>query len=99
MAAIHLPVLLRRTEPHYPEEARLARRQGWVEVRFTVTTDGAVEDACVTDAEPKDLFDQAAVSAVARWRFSPAMRDGRALAMPMDQRIAFHLAAGGALPR
>ncbi|WP_019464162.1 energy transducer TonB [Dyella japonica] len=85
------PVLTHRVAPAYPPEAKRTRRQGWVDVAFTVQADGSVSGASVTDAEPKYVFDRAALSAVSRWQFNPSMQDGKPVAAQMRQRIEFHL--------
>lgn len=85
------PVLTRRVEPVYPAEARRTRRQGWVDVVFTVQPDGSVTGATVADADPRYVFDRAALAAVSRWQFIPGARDGKAVASPMRQRIEFRL--------
>ncbi|HET6554656.1 MAG TPA: energy transducer TonB [Dyella sp.] len=85
------PVLTRRVEPVYPTEARRTRRQGWVDVTFTVQSDGSVTGASVTDADPKYVFDRAALGAVARWQFTPGTQDGTPVAAQMRQRIEFRL--------
>ncbi|QNK03381.1 energy transducer TonB [Dyella telluris] len=85
------PVLVHRVEPAYPPEAKRTRRQGWVDVAFTVQPDGSVIGATVSDADPKYVFDRAALSAVSRWQFSPGMQDGKPVAAPMHQRIEFRL--------
>jgi protein TonB len=85
------PVLTRRVEPVYPAEARRTRRQGWVDVIFTVQTDGSVVGASVADADPRYVFDRAALAAVGRWRFSPGTQDGKAVASQVRQRIEFRL--------
>ena len=85
------PVLTRRVEPTYPAEARRTRRQGWVDVTFTVQPDGSVTGASVADADPKYVFDRAALAAVSRWQFSPSMQDGKPMTAQVRQRIEFHL--------
>lgn len=90
-AASAPPMLTRRIEPAYPAEARRTRRQGWVDVTFTVQPDGSVTGAAVADADPKYVFDRAALTAVSRWQFSPGMRDGKAVASQVRQRIEFRL--------
>lgn len=59
--------------PQYPPSA--SGIEGFVEVSFTVTALGRVENATVTAAEPKGVFEQAALAAIARWRYSA--EDGR----------------------
>ncbi|MGO4701884.1 energy transducer TonB [Dyella sp. 2RAB6] len=91
VAASSSPVLKRRVEPYYPDDARRTRRQGWVDVRFTVEADGSVSHAGVIGAEPRNVFDRSALTAVERWQFTPGTRDGAAVPMEMRQRIEFHL--------
>lgn len=90
IAASTSPVLKRRVEPYYPDDARRTRRQGWVDVRFTVEADGSVSHAGVIGAEPRNVFDRSALTAVERWQFTPGTRDGNAVPMEVRQRIEFH---------
>ncbi|MDR3444026.1 MULTISPECIES: energy transducer TonB [unclassified Dyella] len=85
------PVLTHRVAPAYPPDAKRTRRQGWVDVTFMVQPDGSVTSASVTDADPKYVFDRAALSAVSRWQFSPGMQDGKPVAAQVRQRIEFRL--------
>jgi protein TonB len=85
------PVLTRRIEPYYPADARRTRRQGWVDVRFVVEADGSVSHASVIDADPRNVFDRAALSAVERWQFTPGTRSGTPTSMEVRQRIDFRL--------
>lgn len=85
------PVLTHRVEPAYPPDAKRTRRQGWVDVTFTVEPDGSVIGVTVADADPKYVFDRAAINAVSRWQFTPGMQDGKPVALPMRQRIEFRL--------
>ncbi|MBB3226658.1 protein TonB [Luteibacter sp. Sphag1AF] len=85
------PILRREVSPSYPADARRLKRQGWVEVSFTVEPDGRVSQASVADADPRNLFDLAAVSAVKRWEFSPATRDGLPVRSVQRRRIQFTL--------
>jgi TonB family protein len=56
--------------PKYPPAAASSRVEGFVEVNFTVTALGEVENASVSAAEPPGVFDQAALAAIARWRYN-----------------------------
>jgi len=85
------PVLMHRVEPAYPPEAKRTRRQGWVDVTFTVQPDGSVVGVAVADAEPRYVFDRAALSAVSHWQFSPGTQDGKPVAAQVRQRIEFRL--------
>jgi periplasmic protein TonB len=85
------PVLRHSMQPNYPAEAKRTRRQGWVDVQFIVETSGKVSHAVVMDAEPKFLFDRAAVAAVERWEFAPATNGDQAVPATLRQRIQFKL--------
>jgi TonB family protein len=54
-------------DPQYPSSA--AGTAGFVEVSFTVTALGRVENASVTAAEPPGVFEEAALTAISRWRY------------------------------
>lgn len=53
--------------PDYPQAAGGVR--GYAEVEFTVTAAGTVENPRVVAAEPRNVFDQAALAAVSRRRY------------------------------
>jgi protein TonB len=68
-----------RPSPEYPQSQITRGTEGWVQVRFTVTTVGTVKDAVVVAAEPRQVFDNAALKAIARWRYNPKVEDGVAV--------------------
>jgi TonB family protein len=55
--------------PEYPAAAQPRGARGYVEVEFTVTPTGTVENARAVRAEPRGVFDAAALAAVARRRY------------------------------
>lgn len=77
--------------PQYPPSARMRRIEGWVEMLFTVNADGSVSDPVIVDAEPAEIFDQAAIDAALRWRFRPVTRGGEAIATLAQIHINFSL--------
>ena len=72
-------------DPQYPSAAETGV-EGFVEVVFTVTDLGRVENAVVTSAEPPGVFERAALAAIARWRYSA--EEGRA-AVTLSHRFDF----------
>lgn len=68
-----------RIEPDYPPRAAERGVEGWVVLQFTITPAGTVKDAKVVDAEPKGIFDAAAVKAVERWKYNPKVEGGVAV--------------------
>lgn len=73
--------------PQYPVLSRMSRGSGWVELEFTVRADGSTGDIVVTNSSPRRTFDNAAMVAVAQWRYQPMMRDGK----PVEQRAAVRI--------
>jgi protein TonB len=65
--------------PEYPARAIQGNIEGWVQVRFTVTAIGTVRDAVVVAAQPETVFDDAALKAIARWRYNPRVENGEAV--------------------
>ena len=68
-----------RCNPDYPARALARGIEGWVIVQFTITPTGTVKDAIVVDADPKNIFDEAALKGIARWRYNPRIVDGVAV--------------------
>ncbi|HWT15086.1 MAG TPA: energy transducer TonB [Patescibacteria group bacterium] len=87
------PVLVRQVRPTYPAAAARRKQEGWVEVSFTVGTDGSVSDANVLRAQPRGVFDRDAVRAVSQWQFEPALANGKAVSRQLTRRIEFALKA------
>jgi protein TonB len=81
-----------RINPDYPPRALSRGLEGWVEVQFTITATGTVKDAVVVNADPKNIFDDAALKAIARWRYNPKVEGGVAIErVGMRTRISFQL--------
>ncbi len=77
----------RKADPEYPTQARERGTAGWVDVEFTVRTDGTVSDITVAGAEPAGVFEAAALSAVRKWRYEPVQRNGQ----PVEQRAKLRI--------
>jgi TonB family protein len=75
--------------PTYPQRALEQLVSGWVEMQFTVTPDGSVQNVEVMDSEPGNTFDRSAAAALRRWRYQPVMRDGQAVAQRAQIRMRF----------
>jgi TonB family protein len=85
---------LRRTHfsaPTYPVRARESGTEGWVELEFTVTTDGNTQNAVVRAAEPAGVFDRSALEAVKRWRYEPRVVNGNAVEQRVEALLQFRL--------
>ena len=79
----------RMVNPQYPEAARKKGIEGWVELAFTVSLSGSVEDVEVRNSSPADVFDEAAKRAVRQWRFEPVVRNGQIVPQRAMVRLRF----------
>ncbi|WP_457808127.1 energy transducer TonB [Kushneria sp. EE4] len=77
-----------RVQPEYPMRARRRGEEGFVEMSFTINTDGSVDAGSieVTASEPGGVFDSAARDAIEQWQFPS--RDAPARTR---QRLVFKL--------
>lgn len=80
-----------RIPPAYPLEARRKKIEGWVRLEFTVQDDGSVANTKVKAAEPSGVFEQAAIAAIAQWKFTPAMENGKVVRRRVAQTLKFEL--------
>lgn len=89
--AMQPAVLVHQVQPRYPTHAVRSNQEGSVTLKFTVTTSGNVKHVQILSAEPRHIFDHAARTAVERWKFKPALRNGKPVAVTLKRRIQFTL--------
>jgi TonB family protein len=77
--------------PVFPSRASERNTEGWVDIEFTVGTDGKTRNIVVTDASHETLFRREATEAVSKWQFEPRMFMGRAIEQSSYTRIRFVL--------
>lgn len=70
----YLPIV--RVQPVYPRRAAERGIEGWVVVELTVTGAGTTQDIRVVEADPKGIFDNAAIKAAEKFKYKPRMVDG-----------------------
>ena len=81
-----------RVNPDYPQRALSRGLEAWVQVQFTITPAGTVKDAIVVAAEPADVFNEAALKAIERWRYNPKVENGASVErVGVQTRIVFQL--------
>ncbi|WP_129641661.1 energy transducer TonB [Peristeroidobacter agariperforans] len=80
---------VRMVSPAYPDAARKRGIEGWVELAFTVQTNGSVDQVEVRNASPADVFDDAAIRAVRQWRFEPVEKNGERVEQRAMVRLKF----------
>jgi TonB family protein len=81
----------RYVAPEYPDRALTDRISGSVTVQYTVDKQGRTREVKVVESFPKGVFDDAAISAIQRWRYRPAQYNGQAVEVPVRTRIRFEL--------
>lgn len=77
-------------DPEYSEEARKAKYQGTVVLWMVVAPDGRPRDVRIVRSVGMGL-DEKALAAVRTWRFDPARKDGRPVAVQINVEVSFRL--------
>ena len=77
VAQIDPGMLVYRVEPRYPTLAIQTHREGRVELRAMIATDGSIESLQIVVSDP--LFNQSALEAVQQWRYRPTLLNGQAV--------------------
>mgnify|MGYP003489379309 CR=1 FL=1 len=87
------PLPLVRVEPQYPQQARQRKLEGWVQVRFTISSAGSVKDAAVVKSS-NSVFERSALQAVSKWKYQPQMQEGKPAEAP-DQQVVLRFKMEG----
>ncbi len=82
-------MVVKSVTPEYPDKAQRRQIEGFVDLHFTANEAGEVVDISVVKAEPADMFDDAAIRALKRWKFKPLMIDGEAVSQRLALRMRF----------
>ncbi|MBU6509845.1 MAG: M56 family metallopeptidase [Gammaproteobacteria bacterium] len=85
--------VLARYSPQYPAFAQERGVEGDARITFTLTKDAEIADARVVRVTGSDLFGQAALRAIQRWKFTPAILSGKPVAQQMTVDFVFRLHA------
>ena len=67
---------LKRVDPRYPSQAIRKGREGWVRLSYVIDEEGRVKDPVVEDFFGSPSFKRSALSAVKKWQYNPAIKDG-----------------------
>ena len=86
----YLPIV--KVAPVYPQRALSRGIEGFVIVEFTVGKQGSVKDPFVVEANPANIFDQAALDAAAKFKYKPRVINGEAAEVAgVQNRITFQI--------
>jgi len=83
------PRVIKQVNPRYPASLHGVRVTGSVTIAVIVTSQGAPKDPHVVRGID-DEVDQAAVDALKQWRFAPARKNDKAVAVRVTVEIDFH---------
>jgi TonB family protein len=87
---VSAPRALYAPDPEYSEEARKAKYQGTVVLWVVVGPDGRPHDIRVQRTLGMGL-DEKAIEAVRLWKFEPARKDGKPVAVQINVEVNFRL--------
>jgi len=68
--------IIRAVQPIYPEQARQALIEGWVQLAYTINTNGRAENILVIKEYPNGVFSKAAIDALKEFTFQPQSVNG-----------------------
>ena len=87
---VSAPKALYAPDPEYSEEARKAKYQGTCVLWLIVGPDGHPRDIRIARSLGLGL-DEKAIEAVKQWKFEPAMKDGKPVAVQINVEVDFRL--------
>lgn len=87
---VSAPKALYAPDPEYSEEARKAKYQGTCVLWLVVGPDGRPRDIKVARTLGLGL-DEKAIEAVKTWKFEPALKDGKPVAVQINVEVSFRL--------
>jgi len=87
---VSAPKAISTPDPEYSEEARKAKYQGTCVLWLVVGPDGKPRDIKVARSLGLGL-DEKAIEAVRNWKFEPAMKDGKPVAVQINVEVSFRL--------
>jgi periplasmic protein TonB len=85
------PRVLRSVQPRYPFEAKQKGITGKVVLKFVVDSNGVAREPQIVSAEPKGIFEESAIEAIAKFKFKPAKKGGKAVDCIVRQPLSFSL--------
>jgi protein TonB len=89
--AISDPVPIGKPSAPYPVEALRNGESGTVLLRVTVGPDGVPNAIALAKSSRSRTLDRAAMSAVRRWRFHPAMSNGQPVSATVQIPVSYNL--------
>ena len=87
----HPPVPIYKLKPPYPVDAQNKGWTGRVRLSAVILVNGKVSKVEVVQSSGYAVLDEAAKKAYQKWKFKPALKDGKPVECPFDQAFNFNL--------
>lgn len=84
------PRVIHQVDPSYDEASRKAKLNGHVVLIFVVAPDGKTRDIRIVRSLSPGL-DQKSIEAVSKWKFTPATKDGKPIAIEIQAETTFKI--------
>jgi TonB family protein len=91
---VSAPRVIYHPDPEYSDEARREKFQGTCVLWVVVSAEGLPRDIRVSRTLGHGL-DEKAIEAMKRWRFEPAQKDGKPVAVTVNVEVSFRLYGNG----
>jgi TonB family protein len=82
-------LLIKKVEPRYPDDARMARIQGTVVLNAVIGKTGDVEELTLASGHP--MLAPAAIEAVKKWKYKPYLLEGEPVTVITQVVVNFRL--------
>jgi protein TonB len=82
-------MLIRRVAPVYPPLAKQIHKEGRVELRAIIATDGSIQSLEVVGGDP--MFYQSALEAVRQWHYKPTILNGQAVEIDTHITVIYNM--------
>lgn len=83
--------VIKKTPPEYPSNARENQIEGFVILKLKINQSGELSDHQILQSEPKGYFEKAAVAAVQKWSFKPAVKGNSTVTGFITQTMRFKI--------
>jgi TonB family protein len=90
------PMAIRLINPVFPQKIKKKRMHGQIALSVTIRTDGSVKDVSVVSGHPAVVA--AALEAVRRWRYLPAIQNGEFVETTQEVKIDYDFGKNASPP-
>jgi TonB family protein len=77
--------------PHYPVEAKKNKITGKIVAQLIITKEGKPVNISIIESEPPGIFDESAIDAIKKYKFTPGIKNGVPVNVCINLPIVFDL--------